>query len=79
MSVIEFAIIAHAHSHGQSKINFLKTVYLIHHWMQNLKLIKLYSNTISEKSVIFELGVIEVFRNQGIKCANKLAISFKNA
>ena len=47
--------------------------------MQNLKLIKLYSNTISEKSVIFELGVIEVFRNQGIKCANKLAISFKNA
>ena len=47
--------------------------------MQNLKLIKLYSNTISEKSVIFELGAIEVFRNQGIKCANKLAISFKNA
>ena len=28
---------------------------------------------------LFELLVVDVFRNQGIKCANKRTISFENA
>ena len=39
--------------------------------MQNLKLIKLHHNTISEKLVVFELWAIEGFRNQGVKYEKK--------
>ena len=40
-------------------------------WMQNMRPIKLYENTESEKLVILELRAIEGFRNQGVKCENK--------